>query len=283
MMSYKIGWFSTGRDKAARELLRVVSDSIKQGRLPNLHIGFVFSDRLKGEARESDLFFKLVEGLGIDLVSFSSRNFRPEMRREALVQEKRGKLKSISYWRSLYDEEVIKRIDKFEVDLIVLAGYMLITGEKLCRKYPMINLHPAAPGGPRGTWQEVIWKLIEKNERQTGVMIHLVTPELDGGPLLTYCTFPIKGGKFDSLWEKLEEKLRRKPLERIKREEGEREPLFKEIRKEGVRRELPLIVHTLRALSNKTIELRGKKLMRGGKVVEGYCLNKEISREADMH
>ena len=113
--------------------------------------------------------------------------------------------------------------------------------------------------------------------------MHLVTPELDAGPPLTYCTFPIKGGKFDSLWEKLEEKIKRKPLERIKREEGEAEPLFKEIRKEGVRRELPLIVHTLKTLSNKTIELRGQKLMKGGKAVEGYCLNEEIGREADMH
>lgn len=282
-MSYKIGWFSTGRDEAARQLLTVVSDNIKQGKLANLQIGFVFSNRTKGEASESNLFFKLVEKLGIDLVSFSSRNFRPGMRRKALVQEKRGKLKLISHWRSLYDEEIIKRIDKFKVDLIVLAGYMMITGEKLCRKYSLINLHPAAPGGPRGTWQEVIWKLMEKGARQTGVMMHLVTPQLDAGPPLTYCTFPIKGRKFDSLWEKLEEKLKRKPLEKIKREEGEKEPLFKEIRKEGMRRELPLVVHTLKALSNKTIKLREEKLMRQGRAVEGYCLNEEISREADMH
>jgi phosphoribosylglycinamide formyltransferase-1 len=283
MMNYKIGWFSTGRDKAARELLKVVYDNIKESRLPNLEIAFVFSNRTKGETRESDLFFKLVEKSGIDLVFFSSRSFKPQLRRKALVQEKRGKLKLISYWRSLYDEEIMKRIDKFEVDLIVLAGYMLIIGEKLCHKYPMINLHPAVPGGPRGTWQEIIWKLIEKNERQTGVMMHLVIPQLDAGPPLTYCTFPIKSEKFDSLWENLEEKLRRKSLERIKREEGEREALFKEIRKEGVRWELPLIVHTLKALSNKTIELRGKKIMRGGKVIEGYCLNEEIGCEADMH
>ncbi len=282
-MSYKIGWFSTGRDEAARELLRIVSDNIKRGRLPNLQISFVFSNRTKGEGRESDLFFKLVERLRIDLVSFSSQNFRPEMRRKALVRGKRGKLKLISHWRSLYDEEIIKRIDKFEVELIVLAGYMLIIGEKLCQKYPLINLHPAAPEGPRGTWQEVIWKLIEKNEWQTGVMMHLATPELDAGPPLTYCTFSIKGGKFDSLWEKLEEKLNRKPLEKIKREEGENEALFKEIRKEGLKRELPLIVHTLKALSNKTIELRGEKLVKEGRIIEGCCLNEEINCEADMH
>jgi phosphoribosylglycinamide formyltransferase-1 len=282
-MSYKIGWFSTGRDEAARELLRIVSDNIKRGRLPNLQISFVFSNRTKGEGRESDLFFKLVERLRIDLVSFSSQNFRPEMRRKALVQGKRGKLKLTSHWRSLYDEEIIKRIDKFEVELIVLAGYMLIIGEKLCQKYPLINLHPAAPEGPRGTWQEVIWKLIEKGARQTGVMMHLATPELDAGPPLTYCTFSIKGGKFDSLWEKLEEKLNRKPLEKIKREEGENEALFKEIRKEGLKRELPLIVHTLKALSNKTIELRGEKLVKEGRIIEGCCLNEEINCEADMH
>ncbi len=282
-MSYKIGWFSTGRDEAARELLRIVSDNIKRGRLPNLQISFVFSNRTKGEGRESDLFFKLVERLRIDLVSFSSQNFRPEMRRKALVRGKRGKLKLISHWRSFYDEEIIKRIDKFEVELIVLAGYMLIIGEKLCQKYPLINLHPAAPEGPRGTWQEVIWKLIEKNEWQTGVMMHLATPELDAGPPLTYCTFSIKGGKFDSLWEKLEEKLNRKPLEKIKREEGENEALFKEIRKEGLKRELPLIVHTLKALSNKTIELRGEKLVKEGRIIEGCCLNEEINCEADMH
>jgi phosphoribosylglycinamide formyltransferase-1 len=282
-MSYKIGWFSTGRDEAARELLTVVSDNIKQGRLPNLEISFVFSNRIKGEVRESDLFFKLVEKLGIDLVCFSSRNFRPEMKRKALIQEKRGEPKLVNYWRGLYDEEIIKRINKFEVDLVVLAGYMLMVGEKLCQKYPMINLHPATPRGPRGTWQEVIWKLIEKRVSQTGVMMHLVTPELDAGPSLTYCTFPIKGEKFDPLWEKLEEKLKRKTMEKIKREEGENEALFKEIRKEGVRRELPLIVHTLKALSNKTIELRRGKLMRGGKAIKGYCLNEEIGCEADMH
>jgi phosphoribosylglycinamide formyltransferase-1 len=46
----------------------------------------------------------------------------------------------------------------------------------------MINLHPAAPGGPTGTWQEVIWQLIEGRAVETGVMMHLVTPELDRGP-----------------------------------------------------------------------------------------------------
>ncbi len=82
--------------------------------------------------------------------------------------------------------------------LSVLAGYMLITGKEMCQRYDMINLHPAAPGGPAGTWQEVIWQLIKNHTTESGVMMHLVTPELDKGPVVSYCTFPITGTAFDS-------------------------------------------------------------------------------------
>jgi len=72
-------------------------------------------------------------------------------------------------------------------DLCVLAGYMLIVGPEMCTRFNMINLHPAAPGGPTGTWQDVIWQLIKQRARETGVMMHLVTPELDRGPVVSYC------------------------------------------------------------------------------------------------
>jgi len=61
---------------------------------------------------------------------------------------------------------------------------MLIVSEELCQKYDMINLHPAPPGGPTGSWQEVIWTLIQNKADTAGAMIHLVTPELDRGPAL---------------------------------------------------------------------------------------------------
>ncbi|NIN00786.1 MAG: phosphoglycerate transporter, partial [candidate division Zixibacteria bacterium] len=79
-------------------------------------------------------------------------------------------------WRLDYDREVMARLQEFRPDLCVLAGYMLIVGPEMCQKYDMLNLHPAAPGGPAGTWQEVIWKLIETGAESTGAMMHLVTP-----------------------------------------------------------------------------------------------------------
>ena len=57
---YQLGWFSSGRDKAARDLLTSVRDSIKLGEIKG-EIAFVFCNREPGEAKESDLFIKLVE------------------------------------------------------------------------------------------------------------------------------------------------------------------------------------------------------------------------------
>lgn len=62
-----IGWFSTGRDEAARQLLQVVQDKIHRGDIEG-KINFVFSNREPGEANESDLFFELVRSYDIPLV-----------------------------------------------------------------------------------------------------------------------------------------------------------------------------------------------------------------------
>ncbi len=276
---YYIGWFSTGRDEAAGQLLKVIYDNIKQKKLGNLAISFVFSDRIKGEKKESDYFFRLVENLKVSLVTLSSREFKPEMRKKGFELARKGNSVLINHWRNLYHLEVTKLINKFQVDLIVMAGYMLITGRDLCHNYPMINLHPALPGGPRGTWQEVIWELIKQKTKKNGVMMHLVTPQLDAGPTLTYCSFPLEGDKFDPLWKEMEEKLKRRTLEKIKEEEGEDEPLFKKIREEGVKRELPLIVYTLKAISEEKIRLKEGKIMSEGQEIDGYCLNEEIEKE----
>ncbi len=53
-------------------------------------------------------------------------------------------------------------LEPFALDVLVLAGYMLIVSPAMCARYAMLNLHPALPGGPTGTWQEVIWALLER-------------------------------------------------------------------------------------------------------------------------
>ena len=266
---YQIGWFSTGRDKAARDLLQAVNSSIKLGDI-KAEIAFVFSNREPGESEESDLFFKLVENYHLPLICFSYRKFRAS--KGAPVTGQAG---TLPLWRLDYDREIMNRLQGFHPDLYVLAGYMLIVGEEMCQRYNMINLHPAAPGGPTGTWQEVIWQLIDNKAQQTGVMMHLVTPELDKGPPVTYCTFSITDKSFDKYWQEIKEYL----VEEIKRRQGENNPLFKFIRQQGLAREFPLIISTIKAFSQGKIKItKEKKIVdSNGKPIKGYNLTDEIN------
>ncbi len=268
---FRIGWFSTGRDKAARDLLKTVVKKItpayakaltsaiasadrpvdKKNEIPNTEISFVFSNYEEGENPENDKFFALLRKYQFLSVTLSSAKFKPDLRKENL-----GK------WRAEYHHQVIKLIEKYPVDLIILAGYMLIVSAEICQKNKMINLHPAKPGGPKGTWQEVIWQLISNKEKESGVMMHLVTPELDAGPPISYCTYPIVGKKFDNLWKQLNGKLKTENLEQIIKKEGENEPLFKKIRQEGLKREFPLIVSTIKNLASGKIKLNRKKPLK---------------------
>ncbi len=268
---YQIGWFSTGRDKAARDLLGTVQNSIKQGEI-EAEIAFVFCNREPGESGESDLFLNLVEEYHIPLVCFSSQKYKSA---RGVSNPKPGK--PLPPWRLDYDREVMKRLDHFHPDLCVLAGYMLITGAEMCQRYNMINLHPAAPGGPVGTWQEVIWELIDNQAQETGVLTHLVTPELDKGPPVAYCTFAIRGKPLDEYWEEVE----RHPPGEIQKRQGENNPLFKLIRQHGLAREFPLIVSTIKAFSEGEIKISPEKKVvdTDGRTINGYNLTSEIDEQ----
>jgi folate-dependent phosphoribosylglycinamide formyltransferase PurN len=268
---YKIGWFSSGRGSGSRALLSAVADSIKRGEIP-AKIAFVFCNREPGQSAETDLFLNLVNSYQIPLVYFSSREFRSRRAPDVM-----------SSWRIDYDREVMRRLKGFQVDLCLLAGYMLIVGEEMCRRYTMINLHPAAPGGPKGTWREVIWQLIESRAEQTGVMMHLATPELDEGPPVSYCTFSIRGRPFDEHWERLAPDtvpgLAGQPLEEIEATEGEGFELFKFIRRHGLVRELPLIVSTVKAFSEGRVKVEeGRIVNADGESIPGYDLTAEIDK-----
>jgi len=268
-MSFNLGWFSTGRDQAAVDLFTTVQSAISEGVIAG-RISFVFSNRERGESTWSDRLFDAVQREGIELLHLSSKGFKPELRRAP------GRLDE---WRTEYHTKVMELVEPYRADLIVLAGYMLIVSPEMCQRLRMINLHPAVPGGPKGSWQEVIWQLMEARATEAGAMIHLVTEVLDEGPPISYCTFPIRGGKFDSLWGSFEQKVARGSLQEIKETEGEDEPLFCQIRSEELAREFPLIVSTLKNLSTGRIRLRGREVFLGEMPRPGgICLNEEIEK-----
>ncbi|MDY7019705.1 MAG: formyltransferase family protein [Chloroflexota bacterium] len=259
-----IGWFSTGRDEAACQILQTVQESIEAGKIQG-KISFVFSNREQGEAKESDTLFELVRRYDIPLVCFSYRKFMTPT--PTLSLEGRGLgasevRQSQDDWRLRYDREVNKRIKKYCPDICVLAGYMLIIGKELCQKYNMINLHPAPPNGPTGTWEEVIQILIRDKSKEAGAMMHMVTPELDRGPVVSYCTFPIIGTYFDVHWQG-----------------DDQEILFRLIREYELAREFPLIILTLQALSRGEISIKhGKVIDAKGESIKGYNFSSKIDQ-----
>ena len=184
---YRIGWFSTGRGAGSKGLLKTTQDAIKAGEL-DAEIEFVFCSRERGETEATDQYLDMVKDYGIPLVSFSYQKYRASrgMPNPDLSQP-------LPQWRLDYDREVMQCLKKFHPDLCVLAGLMIVTSPVMCAKYAIINLHPAAPGGPAGTWQQVIWKLIETKADMQGIKMHVAIPELDMGPTATYCLFSIRG------------------------------------------------------------------------------------------
>ena len=257
----KLGWFSTGRGAGSRGLLELVLRQITSGDLPAT-IEFVFQNRECGEAEGSDQFQDMVRSYGIPLVTLSSQRFRRER-----------KASSFSDVRLEFDREVIHLLEEYHPDLCALAGYMLILGPELDRKFTAINLHPALPRGPTGTWQQVIWKLIERRAPDTGAMIHLATDNLDRGPAITYYSFPLRSPLFDPLWEQ----IKGRTVEDLRATEGEQLPLFQRIRQEGVKREPYLLVETIRTFAEGTVRVvDGQVVDPAGNTIRCYHLNKEI-------
>jgi phosphoribosylglycinamide formyltransferase-1 len=265
---YKIGWFSTGRGPGSRGLLKTVRESIQSGEL-EAEIEFVFCSRDYGETEATDQYLNMVKEYGIPLVCFSYQMYKAV--RDMPNPDPSAPLPQ---WRLDYDREVMKRLEAFRPDLCVLAGFMLITGPEMCRKYDIINLHPAAPDGPAGTWQQVIWKLIESQADHSGVKMHVAIPELDAGPTATYCLYSIRGRPFD----RYQEAIKGRSVTEIKKEQGEENPLFKTIRQHGYVRELPLIVATIRAFSQGRVRITKDRQVAdaNGRPIDGYDLTDEI-------
>lgn len=253
-----IGWFSTGRGEGSRGLLRFVQERL--ARQPGeAGISFVFSNREWGEAEGSDQFFRLVESYGLPLRTRSSAAFR--------------RAAGGGPWAALrpeFDRAVMDAIADYRPDVCVLAGYMLIVGGEMSRRYPLLNLHPALPDGPIGTWQEVIWTLLERRATRTGAMLHRATEQVDRGPVISYCTVPIDGPEFAPHWPE----IAGRDLAALRAEMGENLPLFQQIRQAEYHREPYLLYETLRALAQGRVDLGADHSATG--TGPALCLDGEI-------
>jgi len=86
--------------------------------------------------------------------------------------------------RDDYDRAIAAELRRRDVDLVCLAGFMRVVGTPLMEAFPnhILNIHPSLlPAFPGLGAQR---QALEHGVCVTGATVHLVTPELDGGPIV---------------------------------------------------------------------------------------------------
>ncbi len=101
--------------------------------------------------------------------------------------------------RESFDTQLIKTIDKYQPELIVLAGFMRILTDEFVNHYygKMINIHPSLLPKYRGLHTHR--RALEAGDIEHGLSIHFVSSELDGGPVILQKTVPVMAGDTEQI------------------------------------------------------------------------------------
>ena len=83
-----------------------------------------------------------------------------------------------------FDQEIIKVIDNYQAEVIILAGYMRILSADFISKYSgkILNIHPSLL--PKFPGLNTHQRAIDASETKHGASVHFVTEEVDGGPVI---------------------------------------------------------------------------------------------------
>lgn len=93
--------------------------------------------------------------------------------------------------KSRYEEALIEAIARYNPDLVVLAGYMRLLGNRIVESYSgrMINIHPSLlPAFPGLHAQR---QALDYGTKVAGCTVHFVTNDMDAGPVIIQRTVPV--------------------------------------------------------------------------------------------
>ena len=87
------------------------------------------------------------------------------------------------------EDEILKRFEEEKIDVVVLAGYLAIVGDKLIEQYKnrIINIHPSLIPSFCGSGfygMHVHEAVFKRGVKVSGATVHFVTGEVDGGPII---------------------------------------------------------------------------------------------------
>ena len=108
--------------------------------------------------------------------------------------KKRAERLNIQSCYSKDEDEIIALFHAYEVDMIVMAGWMKIVSKKFCDEFPgrIINLHPSLL--PKYKGLHAIEQALQAGEETTGCTVHFVNEHLDSGAIIKQQEVPILPG-----------------------------------------------------------------------------------------
>lgn len=141
--------------------LQAIIDEIKAGKMPGIELTLVVSNKKTAYA----------------LQRASEQGF------ETCFINPAGKS------REEYDKELAALLESYQIDLVVLIGYMRILSPSFVRKFPrrIINVHPALTpkfSGPGFFGSNVHEEVLKAGEHETGCTFHFVDEEVDSGDII---------------------------------------------------------------------------------------------------
>ena len=92
------------------------------------------------------------------------------------------------------EDEIIALFNAYEVDMIVMAGWMRIVSKKFCDEFAgrIINLHPSLL--PKYKGLHAVEQALKAGEEETGCTVHFVNEYLDSGAIIKQQVVPILPG-----------------------------------------------------------------------------------------
>jgi phosphoribosylglycinamide formyltransferase 1 len=176
--------------------LQALIDQIEQGRLPGISIEVVISNKREAYALERARQYNIPA--------------------KALVKKEFAS-------KELFDEALLELIDSYQVDLVVLAGCLLILPEMVVKSYEgrIINIHPSLIPSFCGDGYyglRVHEAVLARGVKVTGATVHFVDEGTDTGPIILQKAVAVEDGDTPELlqrrvmeqaeWELLPEAIR---------------------------------------------------------------------------
>ena len=152
--------------------LQAILDAIDSGKITNAKVEVVISNNPGAYALER------ARNHGIEAVCISPKSFEN---------------------RAAFNEAFLKKTDEYNLDLIVLAGFLVTIPEEMIRKYrnKIINIHPSLIPSFCGVGYyglKVHEAALARGVKVTGATVHYVDEGVDSGPILLQKAVEVQPG-----------------------------------------------------------------------------------------